>query len=137
MSRCPGLHCDGCGRGGGVLAALAATVAAGAVVAEFLVDLLIAAGTVVGLALTVAVVVLTRMKRQGQLSLHPDGLWQPGAVRPVSSPAPVTGRPARALPAPQELHVHIYGTPTREQLAGLAAIQQARPSAWREGEDHD
>lgn len=125
--RCPGLHCEGC-RDNPVVAGLAGVgglVAVAFVVQEFLTDLLIIAGTVVGLTLAVVTVMAVRMRRAGQLSLSPVVHWDTNVVRPVSSTAPVTARRTEALPAPQTVHVHIYGTPTRDQLAEVAAIREA------------
>lgn len=119
MSRCEGLHCDGCGHGGGRwLVILGAIGAAGTALAALAEDLLIAAGTAVLAALAAVVLLAARALRRGwRPSLNPVVAWNPYT--------PVESRHAGALPAPQTVIVNIYGTPTPGQLAEVAAIRQA------------
>jgi hypothetical protein len=137
MSRdCSGLHCPGCRDNPlGALAILAAAGVAVAVVAEFLADLLAVAGSVVALALAGVAVKLVRLHRQGRLSLSPVVAWEPNSVRPVSPAAPVTARPAAALPGPQQLHIHLHGVSPAQAAQEIAAIRDAgyRTSGQREG----
>ena len=116
MSRCPGLHCDGCGNGGRLAAILAAGGAAVAAVAAFAEEILVTIGTAVAVALALAVVLAVRAWRRG---------WRPRTVIAWEPYTPLPEpEPARALPAPQAVTNNYFYGVTPEQVAGAIARQQ-------------
>ena len=76
-------------------------------------------------------------RRRWRWSLSPLVAWDPHAVARAQEEDARLGaaRPAQALPAP-EFHLHLHGTPTREQLAQIAAVRESAVEAfnpsWRQ-----
>jgi hypothetical protein len=125
MSDCPGLHCPGCGDVSlSTILKAAGALAAVAVAVWLVMTLLWLIAAVVGLALVAVVVLLVWMARRGS-----DVATVARGMLPPPEAMPITGRPARALPAP-ELHIHLHGPLSAEDLAGVAALRQAGHRAW-------
>jgi hypothetical protein len=107
VSKCPDLHCEGCGGGeaAAVVAVAAAMIAAVIAVAA---KVLIIIGTIVAVTFAVLGYAAVRSWRRGwRPSLNPVVAWQPH-VAIEAEPRPVTARPAQALPAPQQIHIHFH-----------------------------
>jgi hypothetical protein len=126
--KCPGLHCEGCGRGGGslVLAVTAAALLIGSGAASAIVDalvmILIITGCTIGLAAVAGIAWLIYRARQ-------DRPGRPIAARPVYQLAPETrphleapGRPA--IGPAREIHLHLHGLPP-DQLAAIVTQRVA------------
>jgi hypothetical protein len=125
--KCPGLHCEGCGSGTvTALAVPAVLIAAGAVVAEAVLEIIwwlvavLAVSAVLAVALAVAVVPRLAARRDRQDA----AAW--AALRPAQLPAePVTPLPRAERPV-LEQHVHYhYHAAGGEQAAAI--IRQALP----------
>ena len=113
MSRCPGLHCPGCGDVSlSTILALAAAVAAVVLAVIFAAVIIITVAVVVAVLLALAAFFGVRAWRRG---------WRP-SLDPVVAytplPEPERARPLRA----QEFHLHLHGPLTREQLAEAAEV---------------
>lgn len=134
MSKCPGLHCDGCpggGGGGGVLVALAAVIILGAIVARpaehaadellhvVLVILEVAAITAGSLGVIALAVVVTVKARRRRAVSHAE---RPPAVS-VRPPAPVADRPAPAIRAKR---VRTIDPANRKQAAYSVRIKEQK-----------
>jgi hypothetical protein len=126
MSRCPGLHCPGCGDSGGWWI-VGGVVAAGAVVyaARHFIELVVrfAALTVLGLAVLAAsvAVIVWMARRGGDVATVSHGAL-PAPERPA-----LTARPAREVPAavqPQQITNNFYGYRPAD-VARAVAEQQA------------
>jgi hypothetical protein len=130
--RCPGLHCDGCGDGGGlasILALVPAALAAVAVAVFVLAHLVaIAAGVAVLAVVTLAAVLFLRR------FMVVD--WAPGRVQaalpvlatalPVPAAEAVSAPRRAAIEAPaQHLHIHVHGLAPED---AAAVIRQAVPA---------
>lgn len=120
MSRCPGLHCDGCGRGGALAAILAAGAAAIAAVAAFAEEILVAIGAAAAAVLALAVLAAVRAWRRG---------WRP-SLDPVVAYTPLPEPETRRALPPQQFHLHLHGPLTPEQLAEIAAMRQNAVQAF-------
>jgi hypothetical protein len=118
---CPGLHCPGCGGGGGVIAPLAA-IGIGAAVLEIVLDLLwlIIAATISCAVLSVAaVVVLSRLtaRREAAYAASPRHQALIGAAPPVAASVTATVIPQVSQgtgPRAIEQHVivhHVWDDP--------------------------
>jgi hypothetical protein len=127
---CPGLHCPGCGGGGGVIAPLAA-IGIGAAVLEIVLDLLwlIIAATISCAVLSVAaVVVLSRLtaRREAAYAASPRHQALIGAVPSVAASVrpQVAGGTVPAIE--NHYHVHFNGADAEyaravvRQLPGMA-----------------
>ena len=139
MSKCPGLHCKGCGDGGGigiaiavivvalVIAAIAKPVEHAAVdVLHFLEVAAIVTGCVVGAGLLGAGGWLVVRRRR--IALTASERPAPVVAR-VHAAAPVAGRtePTAAIPArPQELHLHLHGVSAADVAAITRQLDERR-----------
>ena len=131
--RCPGLHCDGCGDGGGlasILALVPAALAAVAVEVFVLAHLVaIAAGVAVLAVVTLAAVLFLRrfMVVDWAPGRVPAALPVPATALPVPAAAEAVSAPRRAaIEAPaQHLHIHVHGLAPED---AAAVIRQAVPA---------
>jgi hypothetical protein len=129
---CPGLHCPGCGGGGGAIAPLAA-IAIGAAVLEIVLDLLwlIIAATISCAVLSVAaVVVLSRLtgRREAAYAASPrhQALIGAGPSAAASVTATVIPQVSHGTgPRAIERHVHIHFDPADREAVAL--IRSALP----------
>ena len=62
-----------------------------------------------------------KSRRRWHVSLDPVVAWDPHAADRAALEA---ARPVRALPPRQELHLHLHGPVTRDQLDELAALRE-------------
>jgi hypothetical protein len=126
--RCPGLHCDGCGDGGGlasILALVPAALAAVAVAVFVLAHLVaIAAGVAVLAVVTLAAVLFLR--RFMVVDWAPAALPVPATALPVAAAEAVSAPRRAAIEAPaQHLHIHVHGLAPED---AAAVIRQAVPA---------
>lgn len=145
MSRCPGLHCDGCGSGGGptagaviALIALAAFIAARHTIEHAAVDVLhaveigliaLAALTVAGLA-TAAVIAAERARRRRRACAALPAAVPAGSVR-FWHRSVIVGRPQTRRPAlPAAVTVHAVTAPRYQAPIGAAAPANDRTDAY-------
>ena len=80
---------------------------------------------VMGVTVVAAVAVLVWLARHGG-----EVATVQRAALPPPEAKPIAGRPVQALPAPREFHLHLHGPLTPQQLAQVAAIQQAGYRAY-------
>jgi hypothetical protein len=132
MFRCPGLHCDGCGDGGGlasILALVPAALAAVAVAVFVLAHLVaIAAGVAVLAVVTLAAVLFLRrfMVVDWAPRRVPAALPVPATALPVPAAEAVSAPRRAAIEAPaQHLHIHVHGLAPED---AAAVIRQAVPA---------
>jgi hypothetical protein len=127
--RCPGLHCDGCGDGGGlasILALVPAALAAVAVAVFVLAHLVaIAAGVAVLAVVTLAAVLFLR--RFMVVDWAPAAL--PVTALPVAAAEAVSAPRRAAIEAPaQHLHIHVHGLAPEDAAAVIRQAVPARPA---------
>ena len=145
MSRCPGLHCDGCGSGGGptagaviALIALAAFIAARHTIEHAAVDVLhaieigliaLAALTVAGLV-TAAVIAAERARRRRRACATLPAAVPAGSVR-FWHRSVIAGRPQTRRPAlPAVVTVHAVTAPRYQTAIGAAPAADDQTGAY-------
>jgi hypothetical protein len=115
MSRCPGLHCDGCG--GGELVKWGAVLAVAGLAVWWLITIVWLLAVLVGLVLVAVIAGLIWLARHGG-----DVATVAHAALPAAEAIPLESRPARALPAPQTVNNYFFNA-TPEQMAEVVRRQ--------------